>query len=124
GRRVVRAGTARRVPLRDADERAVRGGAGTLATRAARRYPRRDGSAAAAAQTLSVVLFDASGQRRHGALQARRARLPARLLPPQERRLAAEPAAPLGGVDGGRAGEDANLLHHGSERDDGRDGGA
>ncbi len=35
-------------------------------------------------------------QRRHVALQAGRARVPARLLPPQERRLAAEQAVPPG----------------------------
>ena len=40
-----------------------------------------------------MVLFDATSQRRHVALQAGRARLPARLLPSQERRLAAEQAA-------------------------------
>ena len=53
--------------------------------------------AAATAQALSVVLLDAARQRRHVALPAGRARIPARLLPPQERRLAAEQAVPSAG---------------------------
>ncbi len=76
---------------------------------------------AAAAQALPVVLLDASGQREHVACQAGRARFPARLLPPQERRLESEQAVRARGLDGRRAGQDADLLHHGSRRRHGRD---
>ena len=49
--------------------------------------------------------------------------LPARLLPPQERRLDAQPAVSAGGLDGGGAGEAADLLRDGARQDHGRDGG-
>ena len=49
------------------------------------------------------------------------ARLPARLLPPQERRLAGQPALSAGGLDRRRTGEAADLLRHGPGRDDGGD---
>ena len=67
------------------------------AGRIARRHPRGDGGAAASTQALSVVLLHAPRQRGHVALQAGRARVPACLLPPQERRLAAEQAVPSAG---------------------------
>ncbi len=43
-------------------------------------------------------------------------RFPARLFPPQERRLEGEPAAPPRRVERGRTGEDADLLRHGPRR--------
>ena len=101
GRGLVRAGPARRVPLAGADERAVR-----RAARAAVRHrrqaagrarqpddPRGARGPAAAAQALPVVLLDPAGQRADVALQAGRPRFPARLFPPQERRLEGQPAA-------------------------------
>ena len=57
-----------------------------------------------------------AGERSDVALPAGRPRLPARLLPSQERRLEGQPAASAGRVVGGRAGEDADLLHHGPRR--------
>ena len=46
--------------------------------------------------------------------RARNSRLPARLLSPQERRLARQPALPARRMERRRTGEDADLLHHGS----------
>ena len=65
------------------------------------------GRARPAAQALPMVLFDAAGQRRDVALPAGRPRLPARLFPLQERRLAGQPAAPA--RSRGRAGELAKM---------------
>ena len=104
GRGLVRAGPAGRVPLRGADERAVsparRRSRSTPPTRrtagaaAGPEHPRRARGADAAAQALPVVLLDARGQRQHAQLPAGRPRLPARLLPLQERGLEGEQAAP------------------------------
>ncbi len=80
--------------------------------------------AAAAAQALPVVLLDARSQRRHAQGAAGRARLHARLLPPQERGLESQHALSAAIMVGGRARETADLLHHGSCREHGRDGGA
>ncbi|WP_375293379.1 alpha/beta fold hydrolase [Siccirubricoccus sp. G192] len=49
--------------------------------------------------------------------------LPARLLSPQERGLAGQPALPAGLLDRRRTGADAHLLHHGSAPGHGRDRG-
>ena len=104
---LVRAGAAGRVPLGDADERAVSRAArdpvrhrGCAARRAEVRpdHPRRSRRADAAAQALPLVLFDAPRQRRHDGLPAGHPRLPARLLPPQERGLESEQAAQAGGA--------------------------
>ena len=57
----------------------------------------------------------------HAACRAGHSRLPARLLSPQERRLERQPAVPAR-VERRRAGEDADLLHHGSGPGHGRDG--
>ena len=112
GRRLVRAGAPRRVPLGGADERAVRRPArpavryrGPEAARGGVRagHPRCPGEARPAAQALPVVLLDATGQCRHVALPAGRARVPARLLSPQERRLAGRT-----GRSGWRAGPPRN----------------
>ena len=51
-----------------------------------------------------------AGQRRHAALRAGAARLPARLLPLQERRLARQPAIPAARLDSRRAGPAPHLL--------------
>ena len=77
---------------RRVNERAVRRTAGTCAGALAawtsigrwRRWT-------APAQALPVVLLDARGQWRHGALPAGHAGLPAGLLPSQKRRLAGQP---------------------------------
>ena len=50
--------------------------------------------------------------------------LPARVLPPQERGLGAQPAVSPGLVERRRTGEDAHLLRDGPARDHGADGGA
>src|ERR687895_58340 len=55
--------------------------------------PRGTGGAAQTAQALPVVLRDAAGQCPDHALPTGRAQLPARLLPPQERRLERQQAA-------------------------------
>ena len=124
-RRVVRAGAPRRVLLCRPDERAVRRPPcpavrhrtrRPCSTRAGARHPRRPRATGPAAQALPMVLLDAAGQRRHVALSARRARFPARLLPPQKRRLAAEPALQTARLDRRGTGQDADLLHHGSAR--------
>ena len=82
------------------DERAVRRSAAD-SVRYRQRARRREGAGsrscgargtAAAAQALSVVLFDARSQRRHAELPAGRACVSARLLSPQERRLAGQQA--------------------------------
>ena len=86
-------------------------------------HPRGAGRPPAAAQALPVVVLDARRQRAHVALQAGRPRFPARLLPPQERGLEAEPTPPARRVVGGGAGEDADLLHHGPRRRHARRGG-
>ena len=55
--------------------------------------PRGAGGPAAAAQALPMVLLDPAGQCADVALQAGRPRFPARLFPPQERRLEGQPPA-------------------------------
>ena len=77
---------------------------------------------AASAKTLPMVLFDPRGERRHVELPAGRARVHARLLPSQERRLARQQAVSAGRVDGGRTGEAADLLRHGARQGDGGNG--
>ena len=93
----------------DADERAVRRAAAD-SVRYGQHARRCEGAgscscgprgAGAAAQTLPVVLFDARSQRRHAELSAGRARLPARLLSPQERRLAGQQAVSARRLDRG-----------------------
>ena len=79
-------------------------------------HPRGAGGAAPAAQALPVVVLDPVGECPDVALPAGRPRLPARLLPPQERGLEEQPAASAGRLVGGRTGEDADLLHHGPRR--------
>ena len=108
GRGLVRADAAGRVP-RGAHERAVPGPAAipfdTAATGATpprramhRRHPRRSGRAAAPAQALPMVLFNAGPANADMCdCAAGHPRLPARLLPSQERRLEGEQAAPLAG---------------------------
>src|SRR5215204_1832259 len=61
--------------------------------------PRGARGIAAAPQALPVVLFDPPGQRADVALPAGRPRFPARLFPPQERRLEEQSAAPARGVE-------------------------
>src|SRR5205085_2237627 len=78
--------------------------------------PRGAGGAAETAQALPVVLRDADGQCPDHALPTGRAQFPARLLPPQERRLERQQAASARRLDRRRAGEDANLLYHGPVR--------
>ena len=136
GGRLVRAGTPRCLPVGGADERTVRRPAGA-ALRYGRRHAgrsgadarrrlgpeRRAGRAAASAQALPVVLLDPRGRWRHAQLSAGRARVPARVLPPQERRLGAEPAVSARALGGVGTREDADLLRDGSRRDDAADGG-
>ena len=55
---------------------------------------------------------------------AGRAWLPARLFPPQERRLAGQQALPPGGLDRRGTRQDADLLHHAARPGHGGDGGA
>ena len=50
-----------------------------------------------------------------------RARVPARLLSPQKRRLAGQQTVPPARLDGRGTGEDADLLHHGPARGHGAD---
>ena len=100
---LVRAAAAGRVPLGGADERAVRRPAGHTVQhdRHAARHrgqirphdPRRPRRARPAAQALPLVLLDPPCRCRHAPLPAGRPRLPARLLPPQERGLESQPAA-------------------------------
>src|SRR6516162_2026253 len=68
------------------------------------------------AQALPVVLRDAAGQCPDHELPTGRAQFPARLLPPQERRLEREQAASARRLDRRRTGEDADLLYHGPVR--------
>src|SRR4051812_48295010 len=107
---MVRAGAARCVSIGRTDECAVRRTA-TAAVRygrfaaeaeAGRSRASRARGTAAAAQALSMVLFDARGQRRHAPSAARRARFFARLLPPQERGLESQHALFIAGLDRGR----------------------
>ena len=56
-------------------------------------HPRRPGRARPAAQALPLVLLDTRGRRQHAALPAGHPRLPARLLPSQERGLEGQQAA-------------------------------
>ena len=109
-----------RVPLGRADERAVRRPAAAPPAAAAAR----------AAPDIHAALAALDRPRKHyqwyystrpanadmRALQAGRARLPARLLPPQKRRLDRQQAASAGRLDRRRAGQAADLLHHGPER--------
>ena len=96
GRGLVRAGAARRVPLGGADERAVRGPPAlpfdTPTAAGRRRRPARASTTTLAAlppprKHYQWYYSTRRGQRQHAALPAGRPRLPARLLPPQERRL-------------------------------------
>ena len=83
---------------------------------------RRARTAEAAAQALSAVLRHARSERQHVEGDGGRARLPARLLPHEERGLETEQPVPVEGAHGGRVGEDAALLHHGPRQGHGRDG--
>ena len=100
GRSLVRACAARCVRLAGADERALRRPAGAAiryrppsaggahrARPSMRRWPPCHGRASTTSGTIRPA-----GQRPDVALSARRPRFPARLLPPQERRLEGEPA--------------------------------
>ena len=99
GRGLVRAGAAGRVPLGGADERAVRGPAGdavrhgAMAPQPPRRARRRIHDELAALDPprkhYQWYYSTREAERRHAALPAGRPRLPARLLPPQERGLEA-----------------------------------
>src|SRR4029079_17332664 len=83
GLRVVRAVAPGRVPLRRADERAVRRRAAAAESerdRARAQHPRRPRGARPAAQALPVVLLDARSERKHVALSAARDSVPAPLL--------------------------------------------
>ena len=131
GRGLVRADPARRVPLRRADERAVRRPAGTALRHGDQATPQQlvaggdihddAGGARSAAQALPMVLFDPAGQCRHARLPAGRPRLPARLFPLQERGLDRQQAVPAESWTAARAGEDADLLHHGARQGHGGD---
>src|SRR5262249_28367974 len=119
-RRVVCSGSARRVPLAGADDAvwrtarpAVRHRREGVSTARDADDPRGAGGAAQTAQALSVVLRDAAGQCPDHALPTGRAQFPARLLPPQERRLERQQAASARRLDRRRTGEDADLLYHG-----------
>ena len=100
---LVRAHPARRVPIGRDDERAVRRlaivpvqhrrQARGRAVGPSRRRLRRAGRAEPAAQALSAVLRDARGERQHVEGARRGARVPARLLPHEERRLDRQQAA-------------------------------
>src|ERR1700752_5109324 len=99
-RRMVCAGSARRVSLAGADDAVWRTARPAVRHRregasAARDAddPRGAGGAAQTAQALPVVLRDAAGQCPDHALPTGCAQFPARLLPPQERRLERQQAA-------------------------------
>ena len=117
GRRLLRADPAGCLPVGGDDERAVRRPARTAGGRVPRLRsgrlrldPARSRGPPRAAQALSGLLLHPTGQRRHAQRTAGIARLPARLLPHEERRLEAEPAAPARSLDGRRAGQAAQLL--------------
>ena len=80
-------------------------------------HPRRSRRAGAAAQALPLVLFHTPCQHRHDRLSAGHPRLPARLLPSQERGLGSQQAAQADRLDRHGTREDADLLRDGAGQD-------
>src|SRR5689334_7865933 len=118
---MVRTTAAGYVSLPDLDERAVFRSA-SAATWYRRKapgvthwpdHPRGAGRLAAASQALPMVLLEPPRRGSNASLPARRSRFPARLFPPQERRLEGKspPSASL--MDRRRTGKNAHVLHHG-----------
>ena len=132
GRRMVRTHAPRHLPLGRDDECTLRRhGAAAVQYRqrpastgaAGARHGRGARGADAAAQALSDLLHDTRGESEHVARATGPARVPARLLPRQERGLAKEHAVPAGGEHSRGVREAAALLRDGQGPGDGRAGG-